>query len=180
MTTLVVLALADEAPMLAQHKNVFFTGIGKVNAASTVAELIEIHKPTQIINFGTAGGITVGPGLHKATRFVQRDMQCVELGALPGQTPNENTGVVLEIDDSGLTCSTGDNFVTNPNLEIPADLVDMEAYAIAKVCRKKHVKFLCYKFVSDNANENAATDWSTMISAGQQLYIDKLRELNII
>ena len=177
MNDLILLALKEEAPELVTHSNVFFTGIGKVNAASTTAKLIERYKPNRIINFGTAGGITVGPGLYRVTKFVQRDMQCFKLGALPGQTPFEPGGVVLDIGGKGLTCSTGDNFVTDPNLEIPADLVDMESYAIAKICNQASIEFICYKFVSDNANEHAYRDWSEMMSAGQHSYLEKLKEL---
>lgn len=180
MNNLIIMALPEEAPELAKRTDVFFTGIGKVNAASLTSELIERHNPTHIINFGTAGGITVGPGLYRVTRFVQRDMQCFKLGAAPGETPFETTPVVLDLGGEGLTCSTGDNFITDPNLEIPADLVDMESYAIAKICWRRSIRFSCYKFVSDQANEHAYRDWYEMMSAGQSYYKTKLQELNII
>jgi len=180
MNDIILLALAEEAPGLSQYGNVFFTGVGKVNAAMTTAELIERHKPKRVINFGTAGGITVGTGLHLVSRYVQRDMVCCELGSKPGQTPFEDLGVVLDLGGDGLTCSTGDNFVTNPELEIPADIVDMEAYAIAKTCYRKGVEFVCYKFVSDSANEHSYRDWREMVSAGESLYIEKLKEYDII
>ena len=59
METIILIALKEEAPNLSKHSNVFYTGVGKVNAASTTAMLIERHKPKRIVNFGTAGGITV-------------------------------------------------------------------------------------------------------------------------
>ena len=179
MNDIILLALKEEAPRLALRDGVFFTGIGKVNAAAVTAGLIERYHPRRIINFGTAGGITVGAGLHRVTRFVQRDMQCFKLGCVPGQTPYEPGGVVLDLGGEGLTCSTGDNFVTDPNLEIPADLVDMESYAIAKICHRLRVEFLCYKFVSDQANANAYKDWAEMIAAGEQHYIDQLQILGV-
>lgn len=178
MTNLILMALPDEAPGLKSRTNIFYTGVGKVNAAMTTATLIERYKPTKIINLGTAGGITVGPGLYRVTKFVQRDMLCVPLGCKLGQTPFEDT-IILETDADGYTCSTGDSFVTNPELEIPADLVDMESYAIAKVCLKHNVEFICYKFISDNANSSASSDWATMISSGQDSYIDILSKLGI-
>jgi adenosylhomocysteine nucleosidase len=180
MHNIVILALPDEAPALVKYNNVFFTGIGKVNAASKTAELIERYQPTHIVNLGTAGGITVGHGLYSVTKFVQRDMQCFKLGCSVGETPFETTPQVLDLGGNGLTCSTGDNFVTNPVLEIPADLVDMEAYAIAKTCWQRNVCFSCYKFVSDQANEHAYRDWYEMISAGQSEYIAKLQELQFL
>lgn len=180
MRDIVIMALRDEAPDLSSNSNIFFSGIGKVNAAALAAELIQRYQPSRIINMGTAGGITVGTGLWQATRFVQRDMQCVKLGCRPGETPFESTPVVLDLGGDGLICSTGDNFVTDPNLEIAADLVDMEAYAIAKVCWQQGVTFECYKWVTDQANSDASQDWSDMMSSGQSHYTIRLQQLGII
>ena len=174
---LILIALKEEAPNMAFSMKVFFTGVGKVNAAMTAAEVITKYRPKRIINFGTVGGITVKSGFHQVSKFVQRDMMCCELGSEPGQTPFEDD-IVLNF-GHGLTCSTGDNFVTDSNLLIPADVVDMEAYAIAKVCKRHNVEFLCYKFVSDGANNDSLNDWRSMVSKGQEYYINKLKELNV-
>ena len=177
MNNLILIAIREEAPDLNHMMNVFYTGAGKVNAAITAGELIAKYQPKRIINFGTAGGITVGTGLHECTQFVQRDMNCVGLGCKPGQTPFETN---VSIGTPGLTCSTGDNFVMDPQLLIPADLVDMEAYAIAKACEKHHVEFLCFKYVSDQANATADTDWRESVAHGQLHYVNKLKELNLL
>ena len=176
-TDLILIALKEEAPNMTFSMKVFFTGVGKVNAALTAAELIAKYKPNRVINFGTAGGITVKSGFHQVSKFVQRDMLCCELGFYPGQTPNED-GVILGSGD-GLTCSTGDNFVTDNNLLIPADVVDMEAYAIAKACKRANIEFLCYKFVSDGANSDSSNDWRTTVSQGEEHYLRIIKELNI-
>jgi adenosylhomocysteine nucleosidase len=177
MNDLILIAIREEAPELSHMMNVFYTGAGKVNAAITAAELIVKYQPKRIINFGTAGGITVGTGLHECSQFVQRDMNCEALGCEPGQTPFETD---VAIGTPGLTCSTGDNFVMDPQLLIPADLVDMEAYAIAKACKKHHVEFLCFKYVSDQANATADTDWRESVAHGQLHYVNKLKELNLL
>ena len=39
------------------------------------------------------------------------------------------------------------------------DVVDMEAYAIAKVCKLENIEIKCFKYISDNANKNADNDW---------------------
>lgn len=179
MNNIILIALRDEAPELAQYSNVFFTGVGKINAAMVATDLIMRHQPKKIFNFGTAGGITVSHGLHQVGKFVQRDMLCTQLGYSPGQTPYESTPATLEF-GTGLTCSSGDNFVADPALSIPADLVDMEAYAIARVCYQYQVDFACYKFVSDAADNTAADDWQSQVSSGQAHYISKLRELAIL
>ena len=176
MRDIVLIAIKEEAPDLGHMMNLFYTGVGKVNAAITAGEIIAKYRPKRVINFGTAGGITVGPGLHQCTEFVQRDMSCESLGCLPGQTPFESG---ISIGTPGLICSTGDNFVMNPVLEIPADVVDMEAYAIAKACEKHGVEFVCWKYISDQANQHAHNDWKQQVSQGQSYYINKLKELGI-
>jgi adenosylhomocysteine nucleosidase len=177
MHTLILIAIPEEVPVELQHRpDVFFTGVGKVNAAMVAAELIERYQPVRIINFGTAGGITLSTGLHQCTRFVQRDMTCEALDCVPGQTPFE-TDIAVEFDRAGYTCSTGDNFVMDPVLTIPADLVDMEAYAIAKCCQRKGIEFVCWKYVSDQANSDAHRDWQVSVAQGEQHYIAKLTEL---
>jgi adenosylhomocysteine nucleosidase len=177
MRDIVLIAIKQEAPDLSYMMNLFYTGVGKVNAAMTAGEVIAKYRPQRIINFGTAGGITVSTGLHQCTAFVQRDMSCEGLGCQPGQTPFEST---VSIGTPGLICSTGDNFVMNPQLLIPADVVDMEAYAIAKACKRYHVEFLCFKYVSDQANQDAHSDWRQQVAQGQPHYIAKLRELNLL
>ena len=179
MNDLILIALSAEAPDLARLPHVFETGVGKVNAALTAARLIERHKPKRIWNFGTAGGISVGSGLHYCTRFLQRDMIVTALGFRPGQTPYEEN-ISIELGQNGLTCSSGDSFVTSSELELPADLVDMEAYALAKACLVTKTEFHCYKFISDRADEASDTDWRSNIHRGEPLYIDLLRSYKII
>ena len=177
MNTVVLIAIPEEAPLELQYRDdVFFTGVGKVNAALRTAQLIEQYKPKRVINFGTAGGINVGTGLHQCTQFVQRDMDCVALGFAAGQTPFES-GVAIGV--VGLTCSTGDNFVSDPALAIPADIVDMEAYAIAKVCQHYNIEFVCFKYITDSADVDAHADWKHTVSLGEKHYINKLKELSI-
>lgn len=175
MNDIVLIALEEEAPALARAANVFCTGVGKVNAALAASRLIERHHPRRVWNFGTAGGITVGEGIHRCTRFLQRDMQVGALGFAPGQTPFEEH-VVLNLEGAGLLCSSGDSFVTHPELDLYADVVDMEAYAIAKACLSAGVEFVCYKFISDRANAAATADWRINIGAGQQHYLRVLGE----
>ena len=178
MNDLVLIAIREEAPDLAYMMNLFYTGVGKVNAAIVASEVIAKYRPRRIINFGTAGGITVAPGFYQCTQFVQRDMTCEALGCVSGQTPFESS---VHIGNStGLICSTGDNFVMNPTLEIPADIVDMEAYAIAKACAKYNVEFVCWKYISDQANQDAHNDWQQQVAQGQSHYISKLKELQLL
>ena len=175
MNDLILIAIQEEAPELAALPNVFFTGVGKVNAALSAARLIEKHRPQRIWNFGTAGGITVEGGLHRCTRFLQRDMLVTALGFQPGQTPFEEA-IALELGTGGLTCSSGDSFVTDSALHLPSDLVDMEAYALAKACQQAGVVFHCYKFISDRADGASSSDWTANVRKGEPSYLRILQE----
>jgi adenosylhomocysteine nucleosidase len=176
--SIILIALPEEAPDLAHMMNLFYTGVGKVNAAMVASEVIAKYRPQRIINFGTAGGITVSPGFYQCTQFVQRDMTCEALGCVPGQTPFETSVHIGNA--NGLTCSTGDNFVMNPKLEIPADVVDMEAYSIAKACAKYGVEFVCWKYISDQANQDAHHVWQQQVAQGQSYYTSKLKDLQLL
>ena len=171
------MALEAEAPNMAEWENVFFTGVGKVNAAITTAKLLERYPDVEnVFNFGTAGGISPNlSGIHKMGNFVQRDMLCCPFGVPEGQTPFESY-TKLTFDYEALTCSTGDNFVTDPNLEIPAHVVDMEAFAIAKACTDRKVDFKCYKYVSDSADDSADTTWIENVAKGEEHYIKIYKE----
>tara|TARA_B100000963_G_scaffold361763_1_gene399358 strand:- start:3029 stop:3589 length:561 start_codon:yes stop_codon:yes gene_type:complete len=171
---IILIALEQEAPNMAKWGNVFFTGVGKVNAGITAGKLIEKYQPKVVWNFGTAGGISVSSGIHEMKNFVQRDMLCSELGFGIGQTPFESDGIISfgdPIDD--MCCSSGDNFVSgDADLGIIADVVEMEAYAIAKACKLANVDFKCYKYVSDQADENASKDWHETVADGEQFYMN--------
>jgi adenosylhomocysteine nucleosidase len=163
----VIMALESEAPDLANHPRVVISGLGKVNAAIAATRIAIEHRPSVMINIGTAGGITVTSGLCQPQRFVQRDMHCEPLGYAAGHTPFETQPAMIDF-GPGLICSTGDDFVTNSaDLAGTCDLVDMESYAVAKVCRQFGINFLCWKWISDQANDDSAHEWQQKISAGQ-------------
>ena len=168
MKEIILIALEHEAPNMANWDNVFFTGVGKVNAALTAAKVIQKFKPNRIWNFGTAGGILLNEGCHEMVNFIERDKgKCPE--SIEVMLPKDSVTLSFGV---GYTCSTGDNFVTNPDLEIPAHVVDMEAFAIAKACLNEHVDFKCYKYVSDSADDTADTSWLDNVQKGEEHFIN--------
>lgn len=176
MNDIILLAMPEEAPNLVGIPNVFFTGVGKVNAAITAATLIERYKPNRVFNFGTAGGIGVMPGkLYKCTYFSQRDV--ILGGCLTGPQIDE-LHAPIKTGTDGVRLSTGDNFVTD-TYGIIADLVDMEAFSIAKACQMANIEFICYKYISDMADENAADHFVDSVHKGEDYYIHILREHGI-
>ncbi len=173
-TTLLVVALEDELPQqLAVGWQIVYSGVGKVNAAITLCDALAYYRPERVVNYGSAGALRKGlSGLCRVTRFQQRDMDARALGFSLGQTPFEND-VIIDLDGDGLSCGTGDNFVSAPP-EMSSDIVDMEAYALAKICQQKAVEFHCFKFISDNANGGAASDWSQQLAVGARLFSEEV------
>ena len=53
----------------------------------------------------------------------------------------------------------------------------MEAYAIAKICYLHDIKFGCFKYISDNADEGANNDWVENVSLGKKLFVNRIRNL---
>ena len=176
MNKLFVAALKEETPGLDFFH---YIGVGKINATYNLSKLIGKIKPNLVINFGSAGAIKEGlSGLVECTKFYQRDMDARGLLDLKlGETPFDNINEIINSDE-GFSCGSGDSFVNN-KIEINVDLVDMEAYALAKVCKLESVKFRCFKYVSDNADENATGDWIENCKKGAKLFQSKLKEFEI-
>jgi adenosylhomocysteine nucleosidase len=185
---LVVCALPSELPEMLPER-VLFTGVGKINATHVLTRYLVNHPEIKtVINYGTAGGAhNVKKGaLIKCTTFLQGDMDCGGL-AEPGITFGDDpiVSAVIQFGTEGSICRTQDQFIESlDGLDLfqhlvnnnKFNVVDMEAYALAKVCTHLHVDFHCYKYVSDDANENANTDWQENISKGEPLFYDVLRE----
>tara|TARA_B100000787_G_scaffold155845_1_gene131599 strand:- start:440 stop:964 length:525 start_codon:yes stop_codon:yes gene_type:complete len=145
------------------------TGVGKINATYNTFRLISAHKPKIIINYGTAGAInTKLKGIVECTKFYQRDMDVRGLDFELGETPFDNIKEIIN-SENGYSCGTGDNFV-NKKIDMTVDVVDMEAYAIAKVCMLENIEFKCFKYISDNADENANNEWKRNLILGAQTF----------
>lgn len=181
---LVVVALKQEADFFLKKYNidVIYTGVGKVNA--TYGILNELSKrrannclPKLVVNFGTAGSYKLKKGcLVVVNKFIQRDMDVRPLGFDLGVTPFESCPSLLSFPNkkiiaSDLICGSGDNFETQ-KVNLDYDLVDMESYALAKVCFFEKLNFLSVKYISDNANDKAADDWKSNVALGENLFID--------
>lgn len=180
MRDIIVVALEEEAPSLfSQYKNVFQIGIGKVNAAINTMRLINKYGPVRVINIGTAGGLTVGPGIYRINKVFQHDMNCMAMGVKPGQIPYDENSVI-EFEGKGKTCASGDLFVTEPNkLRLQTDIIEMEAYSIAKACLITKTEIEIYKYITDVADENAVENWRQQVSSGELLYRHILSELEV-
>ena len=174
---LVVMALPQESRGLVERAGaqVLYTGVGKVNAAASLARrLAELRcsgaLPPHVMNLGTAGSRSVrAHTLVACNRFAQRDMDVSGMGFERGVTPFDPAPAVLEfpplfISLPQLTCSTADSFATHLH-DVDGDVVDMEAFALARVCVAEHVPFGCAKYVTDGADSDSATHWEAALDA---------------
>ncbi len=168
-TALLVFAMKEESQGHFKDYDVLYTGIGKVNASYALTKTLSKKKPSVVINLGTAGSQTFPAGsVVCCTSFIQRDMDVQALGFEPFQTPFSDVPVILEYGNSieklpsGI-CGSGDNFETTHSITA-YNLVDMEAYALAHICKQEDIPFLCLKYISDGADEDASEDWTEALN----------------
>ena len=178
---LILVALEVELPTNKfSDFNIEYTGVGKINATMSTCMNIQKYQPSCIINFGSAGSLdnTIS-GLVAVNKVYQRDMDVRDLGFELGITPFENDSSEISLftsDDfiksravSKVSCSTGDNFVSSvPELE--SQIVDMELYAIAKVCSKFKIPLFAWKFISDSADSSSPEDWENNVEKGYSIF----------
>nr|WP_298719623.1 hypothetical protein [uncultured Steroidobacter sp.] len=169
---LLVMALPLESQGVFERANipVLYTGIGKVNAAYALtrrlSEYVRAGQPLpQVINFGTAGSRRhVTGSILECHVFIQRDMDVTGLGVPLGVTPFEEAiPARLEFprlfpELPGGECGSGDSFVMS-EIAMECDVMEMEAYALAKVCWLERVAFTAVKYVTDGADQASGRDW---------------------
>jgi len=173
---LIVSALRQE---LSDIDDVLYTGVGKVNATYKLTNVLtKVYGKDRfdlVINYGTAASKTYS-GLVDCTKFIQRDMDATPMGLKIGETPFDNEPSMIDFSDiknpigKNLTCYTGDSFVTDIQY---MDVVDMEAYALAKTCRNFGIDFVSYKYISDDGN---ADDWEKNCGKGIEEFKKLLNE----
>jgi adenosylhomocysteine nucleosidase len=181
MTRILVLtALASElrAERAPNGIEVIYGGVGKINTAIATTTAILAAKPALVVNYGTCGKITENlRGLLEISHVVQRDMMAMPL-APRGVTPLCDDEAVLTSGFGTAVCGTGDSFVTATDpwlIENKVDVVDMELFAIAHVCKRYDVPWRAFKFITDAANEDAHAHWTANVANGEDLFWDTLK-----
>ena len=175
---LIVCALEIETQNELNDYDVIYTGVGKVNATYELTTHFGKYGSyipySLVINYGTAGSRKIKKKtLVDCTKFIQRDMDVTGLGFMKGETPFEQDPPVViqpqNIDFNPIgrnaTCGSGDNFVEDKT-NYYGEVVDMEAYALAKVCYLRDVPFISFKYITDGADEQAHEDWEANLSDG--------------
>src|ERR1700761_7950258 len=169
--TLVVMALPVESSGIFEAAGVpvLYCGVGKVNAAIALTQALARYAQqgeafALVLNFGPAGSRCHPSGtLVACNAFVQRDMDVSGLGFPLGVTPYDEAPSMLIFDPvfahlPAALCGSGDSFAMT-EIAVDCEVLDMEAYALAKVCWHEDARFACVKFVTDGADTAAAGDW---------------------
>ena len=169
---------------------VVYTGVGKVQAAYHLQRAIvdayaRGYTDITVTNYGTAGGLNpLVTGLVEIGRFVQRDMIAEPLttrGTIPFSNPPVSS-IITSSPVSQVCCGTGDSFVTETDLfyvSSDIDCVDMEGWALAYIAEQYHLPFRSFKYISDNADSDAADSWTANCGTGAELILNKLKELDL-
>lgn len=168
MKTLFVFAMQDERASVTSRQeeavsddNVYYlkTGIGKVNAASSLTKFLENHDIDQIINIGLAGSVSNHDVLDVVIikQAYYHDVDATLFGYPKYQVPGmplayESDPQLLEtckkISFQSIdTLYTGDQFITQKmHFE---GVVDMEGAALYQVAYMYHKPIVSIKVVSD-------------------------------
>jgi len=160
-------------------------GIGKVNAAYRTAEIISDYRPALVVNIGFAGGMKDDArrgDIAIGDSYVQADFDSVidgcPQGVVPGAKPHiAPTDFLKALEKQCQTfgyrymigrIATGDFFLTDSARKAAIAKAfspiafDMESAAIAHVCAQKELPFVSIRVLSDLADDDAQTAFSSM------------------
>ena len=163
------------------------SSIGKINAAVTASAMIMEYNPNVIINTGIAGSLKDKVKIMDvvvANRISAHDEGKVFNRYYPFiNSVDINEKYVKIAKDAYVNLYenlenlyigeviTGDEFINSDDQKEKikkyfknALVVDMECWAIAKVCYRANKNFIVIKTISDNANDNADDNYNNFIN----------------
>ncbi len=194
MKTVFVFAMQDERASVTSRQeevvyddNVYYlkTGIGKVNAASSLTKFLENHDIDQIINIGLAGSVfnhdVLDVVIIKQAYF--HDVDATLFGYPKYQVPGmpltyESDPQLLEtckkISFQSIdTLYTGDQFITQ---KMPFEgVVDMEGAALYQVAYLYHKPIISIKVVSDVIGKKSYQSFE--MNQGSEKIADIIKQL---
>lgn len=154
------------------------SGIGKVNAATAAAHLLE-NGCRVLLNYGLSGGVGKLPrnSFALGTAFIEHDFDLTCLGRPRGQKPGQplfstasealnRCFLAAEPSLYAGPMACGDCFVSSNKLrdwlreDLKVICCDMETGAIAAAANLYGVPFATLRQVSDDAGDDAAADYS--------------------
>lgn len=160
------------------------TKITKPYAAATLAHAIVTYNPDAVINVGTAGTLNLSVGdIVVCRKFIDRDIARSGFSSVSSKISFEEdfpirlqSKVGGKYTDDFYTVNTGDDFVTKADT-IVGDVIDMEAFADAVVCKTFGVPYISVKFVSDVIGQNSMQIWEERLKIAREKLSDYFEKL---
>ena len=152
---------------------IIYSGIGKINATIAAVKASSLYE--EIINIGSCGSINIKSGELVEIGRVYQDIDLTPLISYGETLFEHNSNQIIFKEDfvNSVSCFTTDYFYDEfqrdkysqsyLNMIKRCDVIDMECYPIAKVCKQFNIKFSSYKWVSDDGN---ATSWEKNCQIG--------------
>ena len=163
MSTFFIVAVPEELSQVTEWMGhpVYYCGVGKVNAAMGVFELVN-RGATRLINVGSCGSRRHALGEIIKVGTVYQDIDCTPFCDY-GETAFEaGSGSIVLDPSSPHSCFSTDYFYDHQQLAKYSDaylhqintcsVFDMELFAMAKVCRRFSIDLHAYKWVSDDGD----------------------------
>lgn len=173
----IVTAMLEEAEQITAHMSSFtphVTGVGKANAAAGVQQVIDRHKPDLVILAGVCASLGEIPLLTTTVarasmqydygkRYMDERIYVMAPGSIPGQETlpyrlfpkAEHVLAAILAGATPADYASADQFLSSETKRdrlrqyFSIHAVDMESGAIAQICQKNEVDWLCVKTVTD-------------------------------
>lgn len=168
----------------------FICGVGPVEAASALAMAIASADQAQdkvdcVVSLGSAGSNRLEQGqVYQIEGIAYRDMDASAFGFEKGATPFLDQPIVVPVetiipDLPTASLSTGANVVSGDGYAaIAQDMVDMESFAVLRVCQQMNCRFVGLRGVSDGAEPVAElSDWTRFLHVVDERLADAVDRL---
>lgn len=162
----VMAAEAEYGPFLKSRIEPLMTGVGPVEAAIVLTRALEQLEardelPDMVVSLGSAGSAALEQTeVYQVSSVSYRDMDASPLGFERGQTPFLDLPATVELPlripaIPTATLSTGGNVVSGAAAyaAIGTDMVDMETYAVLRVCQTYKLPLIGLRGISDGVVE---------------------------
>lgn len=164
---------AEYGDQLKKRFTPFICGVGPVEAGVRLGLALANadKKPDVIVSLGSAGSQKLEQGaVYEVNGLAYRDMDASAFGFEKGTTPFLDlprfVPVVPAIPDvPKASLSTGANVVSGDGYKaISEDMVDMESFAVLRVCQTIGARFVGLRGISDGAKPvEGLSDWTQFL-----------------
>ncbi|WP_084634166.1 5'-methylthioadenosine/S-adenosylhomocysteine nucleosidase [Maritalea myrionectae] len=151
----------------------YIVGVGPVEAAMNTARVMQQCEkaPDYALLLGSSGSASLQQGeIYQAKSVSYRDMDASAIGFEKGLTPFVDLPAALELAPQfdfipKATLSTGGKVIVGDEFEqLSAEMVDMETFAVKRVCQSFDVPLIALRGISDGKKElQQFNDWTELL-----------------